>query len=66
MLRFVPIATLTALVWPDLLIADGAFAFGEPRLVAGLVAAAMAWKTRNILATLGSGMLVLWLLQWLR
>lgn len=66
MLRFVPVAALTALVWPDVLITQGAFTLGEPRLIAGLIAAIIAWKTRNILATLGGGMLVLWLLQWLR
>lgn len=66
MLRFVPVAALTALVWPDLLIAQGAIAPAEPRLIAGVIAAAIAWKTRNILATLGGGMLALWLLQWLR
>lgn len=66
MLRFVPVAALTALVWPDLLIAHDAVSLGEPRLIAGVIAAAIAWKTRNILATLGGGMLALWLLQWLR
>ena len=66
MLRFVPVAALTALVWPDLLIAQGSLTIGEPRLIAGLIAAAIAWNTRNILATLGGGMLALWLLQWLR
>lgn len=66
MLRFVPIAALTALVWPDLLIANGAISLGEPRLVAGLMAAAIAWKTRNIFMTIAGGMLVLWLIQWLR
>ena len=66
LLRFVPVAALTALVWPDLLIAHGALSLGEPRLVAGLIAATIAWKTRNVLATIVSGMLVLWMLQWLQ
>lgn len=65
-LRFVPIAALTALVWPDLLIAQGTITFSEPRLLAGLVAAGVAWKTRNVLLTILLGMLVLWALQWLR
>ena len=42
MLRFVPIAALTALVWPDLLIAQGQLSFGEPRLIAGVIAALIA------------------------
>ena len=38
MLRFVPVAALTALIWPDLLIAQGAMSLGEPRLLAGMLA----------------------------
>ena len=66
MLRFVPVAALTALIWPDLLIAQGAMSLGEPRLLAGLLAAAIAWRTRNVLATISGGMLALWAIQWLR
>lgn len=65
-LRFVPVAALTALIWPDLLIAQGAFSLGEPRLFAGLLAALIACYTRNVLATIGGGMLALWMIQWLR
>lgn len=65
MLRYVPVAALSALVWPDLLIAGNGFSMTEPRLAAGLAAAAIAWKTRNILATIVCGMLALWLAQWL-
>lgn len=66
MLRFVPIAALTALVWPDLLTAHGAISIGEPRLIAGVAAACVAWKTRNTLLTIAVGMLLLWAIQWLR
>ena len=66
MLRFVPVAALTALIWPDLLITQGALSLGEPRLLAGLLAALIAWRTRNVLATIGGGMLALWAMQWLR
>lgn len=66
MLRFVPIAALTALVWPDLLITQGQFSFGEPRLIAGLIAAAVAWKTRSVGLTIAIGMVALWVVQWLR
>lgn len=66
MLRFVPVAALTALIWPDLLIAQGALSLGEPRLLAGLLAAAIAWRTRNVLAAISGGMLALWAIQWLR
>lgn len=66
MLRFVPVAALTALIWPDLLIAQGAISLGEPRLFAGLLAALIAWRTRNVLATIGGGMVTLWVIQWLK
>jgi branched-subunit amino acid transport protein len=35
------------------------------RIVAALGAAWVAWRTRNIFATLGAGMAVLWLLKWI-
>ncbi len=66
MLRFVPIAALTALVWPDLLLASGAATLGEPRLLAGLAAACVAWQTRNTLLTIAVGMMILWGMQWLQ
>ena len=66
MLRFVPIAALTALIWPDLLLPAGGLqpSFANPRLLAGLIAALVAWRTRNIFLTIGVGMLALWALQW--
>ena len=64
MLRFVPIAALTALIWPDMLMIDGALALGNPRLIAGLIAGLVAWRTQNIFLTIGVGMGVLWALQW--
>jgi branched-subunit amino acid transport protein len=33
--------------------------------VAAVVAAAVAWRTRNAVATMGTGMAALWLTQWL-
>lgn len=65
-LRFVPIAALTALVWPDLLLAQGGLAVGldNPRLFAGLLAAGVAWRTRNIFLTIGAGMICLWVVQF--
>lgn len=67
MLRFVPIAALTALIWPDLLLdAAGNPDFTSSRLIAGLIAAAVAWTTKNIFFTIAAGMLALWGLQWWR
>jgi len=64
-LRFVPTAVLTALVVPLLFYEDGALevSLGNERLLAGLVAALIAWRTRNVLLTLGGGMATLWILQ---
>ena len=68
LLPFVPVAALTALVTPDLLLVAGELRFGidNPRLWAGLVAIAVAAWRKNILLTIGSGFVVLWLIQLLR
>ncbi len=63
-LKFVPPAVLTALILPALLYPDGkhiAVTLANEYLVAGAVAAVVAWRTRNLLATLGVGMALLWL-----
>jgi branched-subunit amino acid transport protein len=64
-LRFVPAAVLTAVVVPLLFYEDGALGvtLGNERLIAGLVAALIAWRTRSVLFTLGGGMAALWALQ---
>jgi branched-subunit amino acid transport protein len=64
-LRFVPAAVLTAVVIPLLFYEDGALeaSLGNERLLAGLVAALIAWRTRSVLFTLGGGMATLWTLQ---
>jgi branched chain amino acid efflux pump len=64
-LRFVPAAVLTALVIPLLFYENGALevSLGNERLLAGLVAALIAWRTRSVLFTLGGGMATLWTLQ---
>ena len=64
-LRFVPAAALTALVIPPLFYKDGALqvSLDNERLLAGLVAALIAWRTRSVLLTLGAGMATLWTLQ---
>jgi branched-subunit amino acid transport protein len=64
-LRFVPAAVLTAVVIPLLLYADGSLelSLGNERLVAGLVAALICWRTRSVPLTLIGGMATLWMLQ---
>ena len=64
-LRYVPAAVLTAVVIPLLIFQDGALevSLGNERLIAGLLAALIAWRTRNVLLVLGGGMAALWTLQ---
>jgi branched-subunit amino acid transport protein len=64
-LRFVPPAVLSALILPALLQPAGALdiSLGNQRLVAGLVAALVAWRWRNTWLTIASGMISLWLLS---
>jgi branched-subunit amino acid transport protein len=64
-LRFVPAAVLTAVVIPLLFYENGALDvwLGNERLLAGLAAALIAWRTRSVLFTIGGGMAALWTLQ---
>jgi branched-subunit amino acid transport protein len=65
LLPFVPIAALTALTAPELLLVHGDIMLGggNPRLWAGLVAIIVAAIWRNTLLTIGCGFLALFLLQ---
>jgi len=65
-LRFVPPSVLTALVVPDLVIRSGQmdFSITNFRLVAGVVAVLVAWKTKNTLLTIVVGILALLLLEF--
>ncbi len=65
-LRYVPVAVLTAIVVPDLVYHNGALDLwpDNARLIAGIIAIGIAWRTRNILLTLIGGMGVLWLLRF--
>lgn len=64
-LRFVPIAVLTAIIVPQLLLPGGTIELSlhNPRWIAGLLAALIAWRTRNVFLTIMVGMLALWGLQ---
>ncbi len=65
-LRFVPPAVLTAIILPELLIRAGEMelSFSNERLLAGLAAGLVAWRTKNVLLTILAGMTVLLLLQF--
>lgn len=60
-LRMIPPAALAALVAPAVLRPDGVLLLWHPRPLAGLLAAAVAWRTRSVVATLlvGGGALAL-------
>lgn len=64
-LPFVPIAALSALTVPELLLVAGQPALGadNPRLWAGLIAIAVAARWRNTLLTITSGFAAFWLLR---
>lgn len=64
-LCFVPPAVLSAIIVPELLQPGGTLqlSLGNARLLAGVLAAAIAWRTRSVLLTIAVGMLALWILQ---
>lgn len=66
-LRFIPPAVLTAIIFPEMLMQSGKFDFslGNLRLISGLLAAVVAWRTRNVVLTIVVGMVALWLLGYL-
>ena len=66
-LRYIPPAILAALITPDLLLLDGTLhlSFANHRLVAGSIAALVAWRTRNTWLTIVSGLLTFGLLALL-
>ena len=56
LLRQIPPAALAAIVLPALVRPDGALDLLQPRLLAGFVAALVAWRTRSVGVTLVVGM----------
>ena len=66
-LRFVPPAVLTAIIFPELLYNNGSLdvSLTNMRLIAGILAALVAWRTKNIVLTILVGMGILIILQWL-
>jgi branched-subunit amino acid transport protein len=64
-LRFVPAAVFTAVVIPLLFYVNGAMevSISNERLLAGIAAVLIAWRTRSVPLTLVGGMATLWALQ---
>jgi branched-subunit amino acid transport protein len=64
-LRFVPPAVFAALTLPAIVAPEGSITIaGNLRLVAGIVAGAVAWYVDDILATIVAGMVALWVLRF--
>ncbi len=63
-LRFVPPAVLSAIIAPELLMSGGQvdLSLGNARLIAGVLATIVAWRTKNVLLTIAVGMIALWVL----
>ena len=64
-LRYVPPAVLSAIIFPEIFIHSGAIdvSLRNDRLLAGILAALVGWKTRNMLLTIVVGMAALLILQ---
>jgi branched-subunit amino acid transport protein len=64
-LRFVPPAVLSAIIFPEVFLRNGVLDVspGNTRLLAGVLAALVAWRTQNVLLTIGVGITALWILQ---
>ena len=67
-LRFVTPAVLAAIILPAVVYTRGSGHFdatpGNERLLAAVLAGAVAWLTKSVWATIAAGMTALWLLQW--
>ena len=66
-LRYVPPAALSAIIVPAVLMPEGSFDVspGNARLLAALVAAVVAWRSKSALVAIGVGMGMLWVIQWI-
>lgn len=64
-LRYVPPAVLSAIILPEMVQPGGVLdiSLGNERLLAGLIAIAVAWFSKNLIWTVAAGMISLWILQ---
>jgi len=65
-LHYVPPAVLSAIIFPELFLRDGALdiSMENTRLLAGFIAMLVAWFSKNTLITILVGMIALFLLQY--
>jgi branched-subunit amino acid transport protein len=64
-LQFVPPAVFAALAVPAFIAPSGSIEFiGNERLIAGVIATAIAWYIDDVFITIIAGMLTLWILRF--
>ena len=65
-LKHIPTAILTALIVPSLLLPRGHLDLSVHNhyLLAGIVAAVVAYKSRNVIITIGLGIITMFTLRW--
>jgi branched-subunit amino acid transport protein len=66
-LTFVPVAVLSAIALPEIVIQNGAVQLSplNPKLLAGILAVGVAWRTKNVWATIAVGMAAMWGIRYL-
>jgi branched-subunit amino acid transport protein len=64
-LRFVPLAVLPALIFPEIFVRNNIIAIPPdlPRMAAAVTAGLIAWRTKNSLLTIAVGMGIFYLLR---
>lgn len=65
-LYFVPVAVLSAIIGPELVMVDQRInlTLANPRLLVGVVAIGVAYRTRNVFITILVGLVTFWLLRF--
>ncbi len=63
-LRYAPVAVLSAIIFTELIMLQGAahLSLDNSRLLAAIAAGLVAWRTKNMLLTIAGGMVLFWLL----
>ena len=65
LLAYVGPAVMAAIIFPAVLLIDGEIMFTDnAKIPAMLIAAIVAFRTGNVLATIGTGMVIYWLITY--
>lgn len=63
-LRYVPATALTALALPAIMLTDNTVDLSfNPKILAGIIAILVAWRTKNVLMTISAGMATFWIMR---